>query len=67
MGMSVAANTKHKSTAHSAAPGDTVTVTLGVEEAQNLVLALTDALGGGGSKGKDKKKKKDVKEPPFGK
>ena len=49
-----------------AAAGDTVTVTMSVTEAQNLLLALTDALGGGGDK-KKKKKKKDIPPPPFGK
>jgi hypothetical protein len=51
-----------------AAAGDTVSVTLGSTEAQNLLLALTDALGAGDDKKKKKKKKKkDIPPPPFGK
>ena len=55
-----------KTGAKRAASGDTVTVTLNVTEAQNLLLALTDALGGDNDK-KKKKKKKDIPPPPFGK
>lgn len=51
-----------------AAAGDTVSVTLGATEAQNLLLALTDALGASDDKKKKKKKKKkDIPPPPFGK
>ncbi|HKD09555.1 MAG TPA: hypothetical protein VKB79_26855 [Bryobacteraceae bacterium] len=51
-----------------AAAGDSVTVTMGTTEAQNLLLALTEALGAGDDKKKKKKKKKkDVPPPPFGK
>jgi len=69
MGMSVPPDTKMKKGMQSGTPGDTVSITLGVEEAQNLLLALTEALGGGNGKGKDNKKKKkvDMKQPPFGK
>lgn len=66
--MSVKPNTKMQKATQPVAMGDTVTITLGVTEAQNLLLALTEALGGGGGKGKDGKKKKvDIKKPPFGK
>ena len=51
-----------------AGASDTVTVTMGTTEAQNLLLALTDALGAGDDKKKKKKKKKkDIPPPPFGK
>jgi len=43
------------------APGETVTVTLDTRNAQNLLIALNNALGGGGGKGGDSKAAKGNK------